>query len=93
MADTFISHLGDVLKYVKEYWHVLVGTLATLYGASKMVKRNWLQGYATKREVSECHSDLSARIRENAREIQKAREQNTLEHNEIRDIIIRHMDK
>mgnify|MGYP001829039553 FL=1 len=86
MPDTFVSHVGDVLKYVKEYWHLIAAGAATLYGAALMVKQSWLRGYATKQEMHECRDSLHEEIHHN-------RELNTKEHNALRDLIITRLEK
>ena len=83
---TIIHDIGRLLSWSKEYWYLIGGLVATLWGALLMVKRNWLAGYATKEEMNDCHANLQGQIMRN-------RELNTKEHGEIIKIIIDRIDK
>lgn len=81
MSETLVSHIGHVVKYLKEYWHIIAGVAAATYAWVRLVKHRWLSVYATKEELTQCHDKLN-------NEIARNREINTHEHNKIRDLII-----
>lgn len=78
---SFLHDFGRVLGHVKEYWHLIAAFFATLWAALALARRRMFSGFATKRELVDCHDKLVCKIEEN-------RDQNTREHSEIKDIII-----
>lgn len=78
----FLHDFGRVLHALKEYWHLVVAVAATLWGMLLMARRHLTLGFATEKELEDCHNRLICRINEN-------RDRNTEEHSEIKDLIIR----
>jgi hypothetical protein len=80
--DSIMPHFA----WVKEYWHIVTGVVLATWWLAVRIKRNLFKEYATIDMMYQCKNAILDEIKSTARE-------NKDTHEELKNLLIAHIDK
>jgi hypothetical protein len=81
-----ISGVGAHFTWVKEYWHIITGVVLVTWFLLVRIKRTLFADYATVDQMFDCKNTILEEVRMSARE-------NVVTHSELKNLLIKHLDK
>lgn len=78
--------LHNASIFVKDFWHVIVGIIAALLWALVRAKRSVFSDYVTNAQLRSCKDEIIVRLDATDKE-------NRRYYDEMKDLLIEHLDK